>query len=133
MQQRSRNQIDQELQDQSGLPAQLGHICDTKRAYGTLGRAGLNIRSVETFGPQIDELTFQEGVSLDPPERKEDQEVKDFYREILIVRILELHESDDDSMERLNLDHYNSDDYDEYLSNDMEATPTVITEVKTRP
>jgi len=36
-------------------------------------------------------------------------------------------------MERLNLDHYNSDDYDEYLSNDMEATPTVITEVKTRP
>jgi len=34
-------------------------------------------------------------------------------------------------MERLNLDDYNSDDYDEYLSDNMEATPTAITEVKT--
>ena len=48
-----------------------------------------------------------------------------------MVRISELHESDDDSMERLNLDDYNSDDYDEYLSDNMEATPTAITEVKT--
>ena len=45
-------------------------------------------------------------------------------------RISEFHESDDDSMERLNLDDYNSDDYDKYLSNNMETTPTAITEVK---
>ena len=48
-----------------------------------------------------------------------------------MVRISELHESNDDSMERLNLDNYNSDDYDEYLLNNMETTPTSITEVKT--
>ena len=48
-----------------------------------------------------------------------------------MVRISELHESDDDSMERLNLDGYNSDLYDEYLSNNMEATPSAITEVRT--
>ena len=34
-------------------------------------------------------------------------------------------------MERLNLDDYNSDDYDEYLSDNMETSPMVITEVKT--
>jgi hypothetical protein len=33
-------------------------------------------------------------------------------------------------MEHLNLDHYNSDDYDEYLSDNMETTPPVITEVE---
>ena len=33
-------------------------------------------------------------------------------------------------MERLNLDDYNSDDYDEYLSDNMEATLSAITEVK---
>ena len=48
-----------------------------------------------------------------------------------MVHISELHESDDDSTERLNLDDYNSDDYDEYLSDNMEATPTAIIEVKT--
>ena len=34
-------------------------------------------------------------------------------------------------MERLNLDNYNSDDYDEYLSDNMETTPTLTTELKT--
>ena len=34
-------------------------------------------------------------------------------------------------MERINLDDYFSDDYDEYLSDNMEATPTAIIEVKT--
>jgi len=34
-------------------------------------------------------------------------------------------------MERLNLDEYNSDDYDEYLSDNMEDTPIAIAEVKT--
>ena len=48
-----------------------------------------------------------------------------------MVHISELHESDDDSMERLNLDDYNSNDYDEYLSGNMETTPTTITKVKT--
>ena len=33
-------------------------------------------------------------------------------------------------MERLNLDDYNSDDYDEYLSDNMETTPPVVTEVQ---
>ena len=47
-----------------------------------------------------------------------------------MVRISELHESDDDSMERVNLDDYNSNDYDEYLSDNMETTPPVVTEVK---
>ena len=39
-----------------------------------------------------------------------------------MVRISEFHESDDDSMEHLNLDNYNSDDYDEYLSDNMETS-----------
>ena len=47
-----------------------------------------------------------------------------------MVRISELHESDDDSMERLNLDDYNSYDYDDYLSDNMETTPSAVTEVK---
>ena len=48
-----------------------------------------------------------------------------------MVRISEVHESEGDSMERLNLDNYNSDDYDEYLSDNMETTPTKVT--KTQP
>ena len=31
-------------------------------------------------------------------------------------------------MERLNLDDYNSNDYDEYLSDNMETTPPAVTE-----
>ena len=33
-------------------------------------------------------------------------------------------------MERLNLDDYNSDDFDEYLSDNMETTPPTITEAQ---
>ena len=47
-----------------------------------------------------------------------------------MVRISEIPESDDDSMERLNLDDYNSDDFDEYLFNNMETTPPTITEAQ---
>ena len=47
-----------------------------------------------------------------------------------MVRISELHESDDDSMDRLNLDDYNSYDYDDYLSDNMETTPSAVTEFK---
>jgi hypothetical protein len=42
---------------------------------------------------------------------KKKQDIEDFCLEALMVRISEFHESDDDSMERLNLDDYNSDDY----------------------
>ena len=47
-----------------------------------------------------------------------------------MVRISELHEPEDDSMEHLNLDDYNSDDYDEFLSDNMETTPPAVTEIK---
>ena len=42
-----------------------------------------------------------------------------------MVRISEVQ---DDSTERLNLDDCNSDDFDEYLSDNMETTPPAITE-----
>jgi len=96
-----------------------------------LEKPGLNIRSAETSYPQIDELPFQEGTLLDPPKSIEDQDIKDLCQGILMVCISELQESDNDSMERLNLDDYNSDDYDEYLFDNMETTPMAITEVKT--
>ena len=47
-----------------------------------------------------------------------------------MVRIFEVHEPEDDSTERLNLDDYNSDDFDEYLSDNMETTPPTITEAQ---
>jgi len=47
-----------------------------------------------------------------------------------MVCISEVHESEGDSMERLNLDDYNSDDYDEYLSDNMETTPPTVTEAQ---
>ena len=34
-------------------------------------------------------------------------------------------------MERLNLDDYNSDDFDKYLSDNMETTPPTISEAQT--
>ena len=80
------------------------------------------------------DLPFQKGTPIDPSGSKQDQELQDLYREILMVRISELHELDNDSMERLNLDDYNSDDYDKYLSDNMETTPPIVTEVEaTRP
>ena len=45
-----------------------------------------------------------------------------------MVRITE--EPEGDPTERLNLDDYNSDDFNEYLSNSMEATPPTITEAQ---
>jgi len=88
-------------------------------------------QSIEAPSPHVDDLPFLEGVLLELPGNKEDQIVKDLCSEIFMLCISELNESDDDSMEHLNLDDYNSDDYDEYLSDNMEATPTAITEVKT--
>ena len=46
-----------------------------------------------------------------------------------MVRITE--EPEGDPTERLNLDDYNSDDFNEYLS-DMETTPPTITEAQPR-
>ena len=45
-----------------------------------------------------------------------------------MVRISEVSEPEGDSTERLNLDDYNSDDFDEYLSDNMETAPPTITE-----
>ena len=42
-----------------------------------------------------------------------------------MVRISEVQEPKGDYTERLNLDDYNSDDFDEYLSDNMETTPTI--------
>ena len=42
-----------------------------------------------------------------------------------MVCISEVHEPEDDPTECLNLDDYNSDDFDEYLSDNMEITPTI--------
>ena len=50
-----------------------------------------------------------------------------------MVRISEVHEPEDDSTERLNLDDYNSNDFDEYLSDNMETTPPTIIEAKLLP
>ena len=47
-----------------------------------------------------------------------------------MVRISKVQEPEGDSSERLNLDDYNSDDFDEYLSDNMETTPPTITEAQ---
>ena len=47
-----------------------------------------------------------------------------------MVRISEVQEPEDDSTEHLILDDYNSDDFDEYLSDNMETTPPTITEAQ---
>ena len=47
-----------------------------------------------------------------------------------MVRISEVQEHEGDPTECLNLDDYNSDDFDEYLSDNMETTPPTITEAQ---
>ena len=47
-----------------------------------------------------------------------------------MVRIFEVQEPKGDPTERLNLDDYNSDDFDEYLYDNMETTPPTITEAQ---
>jgi hypothetical protein len=85
---------------------------------------------LKAYSLQPADLPFQQGDPIDPLGRKQVQELKDLCREILMVRVSELHESDDDSMEHLNLDDYNYYDYDDYLSDNMETTPSAVTEVK---
>ena len=79
-----------------------------------------------TSGLQPADLPYQQSTPLDPSSSKNDQEVQDLCREILMVRISE--EPEGNPTERLILDSYNADDFDEYLSDNMETTPPTITE-----
>ena len=77
---------------------------------------------------QLADLPYQQSTPLDPSSSKQDQEIQDLCREILMVRIAE--EPEGDPTERLNLDDYNSDDFNEYLSDNMETTPPTTTEAQ---
>ena len=77
---------------------------------------------------QPTDLPYQQSTPLDPSSSKQDQEVQDLCHEILMVRIAE--EPEGDPTERLNLDDYNSDDFNEYLSDNMKITPPTITEAQ---
>ena len=88
------------------------------------------IQNPKASSSQPTDLPFQQSTPLDPSASKKDQETQDLHREILMVRISEVHEPEDDSTERLNLDDYNSDDFDEYFSDNMETTPPTVTEAQ---
>ena len=83
-----------------------------------------------TSGSQPTDPPFQQSTPLDPSSSKHDQEIQDLCREVLMFRISEVHKPEDDPTECLNLDDYNSDDFDEYLSDNMETTPPTITEAQ---
>ena len=87
-------------------------------------------RDPNTSGSQPTDLPFQQSTPLDPSSSKQDQEIQDLCREILMVCISEVQEPKGDPSEHLNLDDYNSDDFDEYLSDNMETTPPTITEAE---
>ena len=77
-----------------------------------------------TSGLQPADLPYQQSTPLDLSSSKQDQEVQDLWS---VSKVLK---PEGDSMERLNLDDYNSDDFDEYLSDNMETTPPTITKPK---
>ena len=79
-------------------------------------------------GSQPADLPYQQSTPLDPSPSKQDQEIQDLCHEILMVRISE--EPEGDPTERINLDDYNSNYFDEYLSDKMETTPLAITKVQ---
>ena len=89
------------------------------------------IQDLNSSGSQPTDLPFQQSTPLDPSSSKQDQEIQDLCREILMVCISEVQEPKGDPSEHLNLDDYNSDDFDEYLSDNMETTPPTITEAQT--
>ena len=62
---------------------------------------------------QLEDLPYQQSTPLNPSSSKQDQEVQDLCLEILMVRITE--EPEGNPTERLNLDDYNSDDFNEYV------------------
>ena len=70
---------------------------------------------------QLEDLPYQQSTPLDPSSSKQDQKVQDLCREILMVRIAE--EPEGNPTKRHNLNDYNSDDFNEYLSDNMETTP----------
>jgi hypothetical protein len=96
------------------------------------GRTGrLNeTQDPNTLNYQTTDLLFQQSTPLDLSSSKQDQEIQDLCHEILVVRIFEVHEPEDDSTERLSIDDYNSDDFDKYLSDNMETTPPTVTEAQ---
>ena len=81
-------------------------------------------------GSQPADLPYQQSTPLDPSSSKQNQEVQDLCHEILMVCIAE--EPEGDPTECRNLDDYNSDDFDEYLSDNMETTPATITEAQAK-
>ena len=81
-----------------------------------------------TSASQLADLPYQQSTPLDPSSSKQDQEVQDLRREILMVRISE--EPEVDPTERLNLDDYNSEDFNKYLSDNLETTPPTIIEAQ---
>ena len=84
----------------------------------------------KALSSQPTDLPFQQITPLDPSASKQDQEIQDLCCEILMVRISEVLELEGESTECLNLDDYNSDDFDEYLSDNMETTPPTVTEAQ---
>jgi hypothetical protein len=88
------------------------------------------IQDPNAFGSQPTDLPLQQSTPLDPSSSKQNQEIQDLCREILMVRISKVQEPKDDSTELHNLDDYNSDDFDEYISDNMETTPPSITEAQ---
>ena len=79
-------------------------------------------------GSQPADLPYQQSTPLDLSSGKQDQEIQDLCHEILMVHIAE--EPEGDPIERLNLDDYNSNDFDLYLSDNTETTPPTITEAQ---
>ena len=53
----------------------------------------------KALSSQPPDLPFQQSTPLDPTASKQDQEIQDLCREILMVRISEVHEPEDDSTE----------------------------------
>ena len=88
-------------------------------------------RSVEALYPQIDELPFQEGTPIAPSEDQDPHDNEDLYRKIITVRISKIPDQEDDSSERVILSNYNSNDFDEYLSDYMDSSPVATTTIKT--
>ena len=80
-------------------------------------------QDLKASASQLADLPYQQITPIDPSSSKQDQEIQDLCHEILMVRIAE--EPEGDPTERLNLDDYNSDDFNEYLSDNMETTPTI--------
>ena len=74
-----------------------------------------SIKPNEEWLDSQEELPYQEGPALPSPQ--EEKITKDPSREINMVHLLEI-EDDNDSMERVNLDDYNSYDYKQYLSDE---------------